>query len=65
VECKKCAYSRFADDSCERNIKIEVRFTGSTCMWDRGSMKPAGKYTFLYGKGNENRELGTGSSFCI
>jgi hypothetical protein len=26
---------------------------------DRGDTKPAGKYTFLYGKGNENHELGT------
>jgi hypothetical protein len=28
--------------------------------WDRGGTKPAGEYTFLYGKGNENRELGKG-----
>jgi hypothetical protein len=27
--------------------------------WDNGSTEPAGKYTFLYGKGNENFELGT------
>jgi hypothetical protein len=24
--------------------------------WDRGGTKPAGKYTFFYGKGNENHE---------
>jgi hypothetical protein len=25
--------------------------------WDRGGTEPAGEYTFLYGKGNENYEL--------
>jgi hypothetical protein len=27
--------------------------------WDRGGTEPAGEYTFFYGKGNENHELGT------
>jgi hypothetical protein len=27
--------------------------------WDRGGMKPAGRYTFVSGKGNEKHELGT------
>jgi hypothetical protein len=27
---------------------------------DRGGTKPAGEYTFLYGKGDENHELGKG-----
>jgi exonuclease III len=27
--------------------------------WDRVDTKPAGEYTFYYGKGNENHELGT------
>jgi exonuclease III len=31
--------------------------------WDRGSTEPAGKYKFLYGKGNENHESGTGFFF--
>jgi hypothetical protein len=31
--------------------------------WEGGGTEPAGEYTFLYGKGNENRELGTG--LCI
>jgi hypothetical protein len=28
--------------------------------WDGGGTEPAGEYTFFYGKGNENNELGTG-----
>jgi hypothetical protein len=27
--------------------------------WVGGGTKPAGEYTFFYGKGNENHELGT------
>lgn len=26
--------------------------------WDRGGTEPAGKYTFFYGKRNENHEVG-------
>jgi hypothetical protein len=29
---------------------------------DRDVTEPAGKYTFFYGKGNENHERATGSS---
>jgi hypothetical protein len=28
--------------------------------WDRGGTEQAGEYTFFYGKGNENHELGAG-----
>jgi hypothetical protein len=27
--------------------------------WEGGGTKPEGEYTFFYGKGNENHELGT------
>ena len=31
--------------------------------WDKGGTVRAGDYNFLYGKGNENHQLGTGSVY--
>jgi hypothetical protein len=28
--------------------------------WDGGGTEPTGEYTFFYGRGNEDHELGTG-----
>jgi hypothetical protein len=32
--------------------------------WEGGGTEPAGEYTFFYGQGNENHELGT-DFLCI
>jgi hypothetical protein len=31
--------------------------------WNRGGTEPADQYTFFYGRGYENHELGTGFSY--
>jgi hypothetical protein len=31
--------------------------------WDEGGTEPASVYTFFYGKGNENHELGKAFSY--
>jgi hypothetical protein len=33
--------------------------------WEGGGTEPVGEYTFFYGKGNENHELGTCIFLCI
>jgi hypothetical protein len=43
-----------------RNLKIKDLVGVQEVRWDGGGTEPAGEYTFFYGKGNENRELGTG-----
>jgi hypothetical protein len=40
--------------------KYKIHLVGiQEVRWDKGGIKPAGKYTFFYGKGNKNHE------FCI
>jgi hypothetical protein len=40
--------------------KYELNLVGvHEVRWDRGSTEPADEYTFFYGKGNENHELGS------
>jgi hypothetical protein len=38
--------------------KYKLHLVGVQVIWDVGGTKPAGEYTFFYGKGNENHELG-------
>jgi hypothetical protein len=44
VECKKPAHGMFAQDGCERKIKIYVKFSGSTGgQIGQGGTEPTGK----------------------
>jgi hypothetical protein len=45
-------------------LKYELNLVGmQEVRWEGGGTEPAGKFAFLYGKGNENHELGTGFLF--
>jgi hypothetical protein len=44
--------------------KLDLDLVGvQEVRWEGCGTEPAGEYTFVYGKGNENHELGTG--FCV
>jgi hypothetical protein len=44
----------------EEISKYELDLVGvQEVRWEGGGTKPAGEYTFFYGKGNENHELRT------
>jgi hypothetical protein len=45
----------------EEESKYKLDLVGvQEARWDGGGTKPAGQYTFFYGKGNQNHALGTG-----
>jgi hypothetical protein len=39
--------------------RYKLDLVGVQVRWERGGTEPEGEYTFFYGKGNENHELGT------
>jgi hypothetical protein len=40
--------------------RYKLDLVGVQVRWEGGGTEPMGEYTFFYGKGNENHELGTG-----
>jgi hypothetical protein len=66
IRCLEHKYQKseccsFPDDSFEKLSKYKLDQVGiQEVRWEGGGTEPAGEYTFVYGKGNENHELGTG-----
>jgi hypothetical protein len=50
----------------EEILKYKLDLAGvQEVRWDGYVIEPAGEYTFFYGKGNDNHELGTIYATCI
>jgi hypothetical protein len=60
MECQKHVSAGSLRAVAEEISKHKLDLVGvREVRWDVGGTERAGGYTFLYGKGNENHELGT------
>jgi hypothetical protein len=55
-----CLYRAGSLVLVSKELKNKLDLVGVQVRWEGGGTVPAGEYTFCYGKGNENHELGTG-----